>query len=123
MKRISELLSSVTETVSLETRFQHTQVASEGKWATQTELFAVAHLLKTDICVYTKSGWTWKWLRYTGQFVDKSLVVHDTAIYLQHTGQCHYDIVTNTSDNSVPQVKSLPSTDKSSTLLLKELQN
>ena len=69
-------------------------------WATHVEIFTTAHLLKTDIYIYTKCGNSFKWLKHSGKFLDTNLAVEKSAVYLQHTNGNHYDVVLSTSNNS-----------------------
>ena len=65
------------------------------------KLFATAHLLKTDIYIYGKSGKIFSWLKFTADFIDPTIVSSDKAIYLNHTNGNHYDVVKSTSTYTV----------------------
>jgi len=78
-----------------------------GSWATETEIFTMAHLLKTDIYTYTKPNGSesYRWLKHSGQFVDRNLQVHtQTNIYLHHANNNHFEVVL---DVTSPETKNL----------------
>ncbi|KAK3086547.1 hypothetical protein FSP39_020072 [Pinctada imbricata] len=64
-------------------------------WASEVEIFASAHFLRTDIYVYSHVGSNDVWLKHSGQFVEPNLAVSEHAINLQHTHGNHYDIILN----------------------------
>ncbi|XP_023932797.1 uncharacterized protein LOC112042458 [Lingula anatina] len=80
---------------------RRTGMDSENVWGTETEILAAAHLLQTDIYVYSKPGDSWKWLKYSANFLDQNNHSHNTAIYLQNTNSDHYDIVQSVCDSSL----------------------
>jgi hypothetical protein len=71
----------------------NTKMFTLGTWATETEIFATASLLQTDIYVYTAvSPGVWKWLRHgpLQQLQSK----HVPSLYLVNTASIHFDVVT-----------------------------
>ncbi|XP_060553971.1 uncharacterized protein LOC132715016 [Ruditapes philippinarum] len=80
-----------------------TKMATNNTWATQTEIFVMSHLLKTDIFIYTNSGNNYQWLRHSGQFLDRNMVVHNQCIYLNHHNRNHYEVVLEVAKNSIPE--------------------
>ena len=61
---------------------------SERIWATETEIFAAAHMYNVNVYTYTKYGLRWKWLKHSpsqSQTTD--------GIYLYHRNLNHYDVV------------------------------
>jgi hypothetical protein len=76
---------------------KNSNMTKSGIWASEVEIFATAHLLKTDIYIYGKSGKTFSWLKFSAAFIDSTVVSSDKAIYLNHTNGNHYDVVKSTS--------------------------
>ena len=62
-------------------------------WATDVEIFSACSLLQTDIFVYTKVGQGCKWQKFSKSMLNESTPINDRAIYLNHTGGVHYDVV------------------------------
>ena len=62
-----------------------------GSWGTEVEIYATAHLLQTDIYIYTLYGLNWKWLKFSATTIEPSISINQEVIYLQHTGLNHYD--------------------------------
>lgn len=60
-----------------------------GKWATDVEIFATAHLLRTDIYTFSRGCW----LRFAVDDVEPSDQNRTEAIYLNHRHQNHYNVV------------------------------
>ena len=61
-----------------------------GTWATEVEIMAVAHMLKTDIYTFDDIN---NWYIFCASFVDREVVRSDEAIYLYHRQRVHYDVV------------------------------
>ena len=55
-----------------------------GLWATEIELFATEHLLKTYVYIYGQSGKTFFRLKFSAKFFDPTVVFFDEFIYLNH---------------------------------------
>lgn len=49
---------------------RQTNMRNAGVWATEVEIFTVAHLLKTNVYTYTKHGEHLKWLRHTTNRIE-----------------------------------------------------
>jgi hypothetical protein len=79
------------------------RVKQIATWATQTEVFAMAHMLKTDIYIYTKSGDRLTWMKFSGQCIDSTMQVNEKSIYLYHTNLNHYDVAIDISRDTVEQ--------------------
>lgn len=74
---------------SVESHISSCKMNQEGKWATEVEIFATAHLLNTDI--YTFSGGSW--MRFSVDDVEPYELNRTGAIYLNHHQQNHYNVV------------------------------
>jgi hypothetical protein len=69
---------------------------SEGTWATELEILGLSHLLKTDI--HTFSGG--QWISFSGSMINSRYEkASQEAIYLNHTNENHYDVVTSVVNN------------------------
>lgn len=62
--------------LSIENYLQRTRMMESRVWATQEEIFALAHLLKTNIYVQSLSGHNWTWMKFSGQFIDAHLYTY-----------------------------------------------
>ncbi len=75
------------------------KMLQNGTWATQVEIFAMAHLLGTDIQIYTeyntaKDGTKlFKWMNHSGKFVEQSFNTSDMCMYINHANGNHYNVV------------------------------
>ena len=87
---------------SLSDYLNNSQVASESVWATDVEIFSACSLLQTDIYVYTKVGQGCKWHKFSKSMLNESPPVNDRAIYLNHTGGVHYDVVLEVDFDLLP---------------------
>lgn len=67
-----------------------------GKWATELEILACAHLLSLDI--FTFSGC--RWIRFSGKNVSKSFKPKTVALYLNHKDENHYNVVLDVGDSN-----------------------
>lgn len=67
----------------------------EGKWATDVEIFATAHLLHTDIYTFSRGCW----LRFSVDDVEPSEQNRTEAIYLNHRHQNHYNVVLSVNED------------------------
>jgi hypothetical protein len=72
---------------------QHNKMAQNGIWATEMEIIGTAHMLSTDLVIYSQYGNHKKWLRYSGRLLDRNLTVSDRAIFINHAGGVHYELV------------------------------
>ncbi|XP_052695810.1 uncharacterized protein LOC128174255 [Crassostrea angulata] len=61
----------------------------EGNWATEIEIFALAHMLSVDIFTFSNGNW----LKFSGQNVCASLRTKRNGLYLNHQNQNHYEVV------------------------------
>ena len=79
---------------SVESYIRTSCMEKDGIWATEFEIICSACLLHTDI--YTFSGG--KWLTHSARQLaqDHSILPH--AIYLDHAGLCHYNVVLSTTN-------------------------
>ena len=87
---------------SLSDYLNNSQVASESVWATAVEIFSACSLLQTDIYVYTKVGQGCKWQKFSKCMLNESPPINDRAIYLNHTGGVHYDVVLEVDFDLLP---------------------
>ena len=72
---------------------QRRRMDVDKTWATEIELFAMAHFLKTDIYVYALTGQNFQWLKHSGAFLQEHLEIDTQCIYLFNREQNHYDVV------------------------------
>lgn len=63
----------------------------DGKWATEIEILALSHLLKTKIHTYSQN----RWVTFSGRMVNSENMALFGDIYLDHKNQNHYDFVTS----------------------------
>ena len=77
----------------------HTKMSYHGTWGSDVELIAASHLFETDIFVYTKSGYNYKWNKFSKSMLNGFLPKNKCAIYLNHTGGVHYDVVLDVCSN------------------------
>lgn len=92
MIKIERKLSSLINE-PIENYLQRTRMMESRVWATQVEIFAMAHFLKTNIYVYSLSGHNWTWMKISGQFIDAHLHTYAGDIYLYHRNLNHYEVV------------------------------
>ena len=78
---------------SLESYLANSQMARNGVWGTDIEMFSAASLLSTDIFVYTQFGYTCKWLKFSRIMIDGNKPENGCSIYLNHSNRIHYDVV------------------------------
>ena len=78
---------------SLEDYLSCTNMTNKTTWGTDIEILAVSSMLQTDIFVYTQVGTVYKWNRFSTSMLDGSLPRNKCAIYINHTGGVHYDVV------------------------------
>ena len=63
-------------------------------WASEKEIFMMAHLLKIDICIYsTRFG---GWQVHSGHFLDPNLQISWQKLYISHPSENHYEVVLST---------------------------
>ena len=79
----------------LEDYLLNSKIASDKTWGTDIEILTASSLLNTDIYVYTKTGKTFCWHRFSKQLLhgNELLPVHEHSIYLYHENEVHYDVV------------------------------
>ncbi|XP_070573805.1 uncharacterized protein [Ptychodera flava] len=76
---------------TMEQYLQQSEIAMLGKFASEVEIVASAHFLKTDIFTYMINK---RWLKYSGKMVDPHIRVDKKSIYLKHCNANHYQVVT-----------------------------
>jgi len=70
MQTISSLMSPLMErNMDVINYLQRSRMSEISVWATSTEIYATAHLLKTYIYVYGKWGNKLAWQKHTGQYL------------------------------------------------------
>ncbi|XP_061170416.1 uncharacterized protein LOC133179738 [Saccostrea echinata] len=106
MREMDDKLTSVLPMIeSVANYIRRTRINECTFWATEVEIITAAHLLKTDIFIYSSDH---GWQKYSGKLVDPLLQTEEFAIYLKHTNGNHYDVVTNTvqvTENTVVEQK------------------
>nr|XP_022307628.1 uncharacterized protein LOC111113627 [Crassostrea virginica] len=70
---------------------------ANGSWATEVEIFAMAHLLKVDIYTFSAGHW----LRFSCEDVEPNSQSKAAAIYLNHKGRNHYNVVISVSKENM----------------------
>ena len=96
---------------SVENHLALSKMSIEGSWATEVEIFAMAHLLNIDIYTYTNNHW----LRFSCEDIDSSSQSKEAAIYLNHCGQNHYNVVLTVAKETVNTSKNLQDFEKKMT--------
>ena len=75
------------------------KMAFDKVWATEKEIFAAAHMLKTDIFIFghyaDKRPWVWH--KHSARMFLQELQTYDRNIYLKNTNRNHYDVVLSIS--------------------------
>ena len=82
---------------SVDMHLSSTCMSNNSTWATEVEIFAVAHLLKVDIYTYSAG----QWLRFSVEDVEPKIRKETGAIYLNHCMENHYNIVLAVSDEII----------------------
>lgn len=93
-----ELTTVLPSRITVRQYLQKSNMASLSVWATEVEITAMASCLQTDIYVYSFTEQTWKWLKYTASQSQANIRNKYNAIYLKHTNQNHFEVVTSTQD-------------------------
>ncbi|XP_062600308.1 uncharacterized protein LOC134261943 [Saccostrea cucullata] len=83
-----------------EAYLSNTSMRCERIWATETEIFAAADMLKVDIYVYSKYGPHWKWMKHSPTQSDVT-----GGIYLYHRNLNHYDVVLSVQNENPKALK------------------
>ena len=65
------------------------------------EIIAASSLLETDIYVYTKVGFIYKWQRFSSSILSGCSAKNVGGLYLQNTSGVHYDIVLDVNASSL----------------------
>ncbi|XP_062597979.1 uncharacterized protein LOC134259411 [Saccostrea cucullata] len=77
---------------SVENHISLSGMLRDGIWATEVEILALSHLLRTEIHTYSQN----RWVTYSGQMVNsEEIMVSLGGIYLDHVNQSHYNVVTS----------------------------
>ena len=84
------------EHASVESYMRTTCMTHEGVWATEFEIVCTAFLLHCDIYTFSEG----KWRKYSAAQWEKNIEVLPYAIYLDHEGSCHYNVVLRTLQKS-----------------------
>ena len=78
---------------------EETKMCEDRNWGSDVELFVAAAMFEIDIFVYSKYRNKYDWLLFPSSEVNKNLSsTPEQAIYLNHTGLVHYDVVTNVEE-------------------------
>ena len=88
---------------SVENHLLSSKMSENGTWATEVEIFAMAHLLNVEIYTYTNGHW----LRFSPNDVDSCMQSTVGAIYLSHCGQNHYNVVVTVESESLDLLNAL----------------
>ncbi|XP_061191659.1 uncharacterized protein LOC133199853 [Saccostrea echinata] len=77
---------------SVENHISLSSMCMDGRWATELEILALSHLLKTEIHTYSEN----KWVTFSGLMVNpEENMASLGGIYLDHKNQNHYNVVTS----------------------------
>ena len=99
MKKISDIVEvNFLNSRTLENYLSSSQMPSNSTWATEVEIYTAAHMLNTNIYIYSiyaqaQQGHQWKWLLHSPTLLDHTLQPSNRSIYLYHRNQNHYDVV------------------------------
>ncbi|XP_062594109.1 uncharacterized protein LOC134255598 [Saccostrea cucullata] len=89
---------------SVENHISLSGMLMDGKWATEVEILALSHLLKSGIHTYSQN----RWVTYSRQIVNSEENVTSLGgIYLDHINQNHYNVVTSITNGENITVTSL----------------
>ncbi|XP_078320119.1 uncharacterized protein LOC111115941 [Crassostrea virginica] len=98
---------------SVDIHLLSTCMSDNGTWATEVEIFAVAHLLKVDIYTYSAG----QWLRFSVEDVEPNVRKETSAIYLNHCMENHYNVVLADSNETIDIPETVSNVEQ------KEIQN
>ena len=73
----------------IESHLLSSNMYNDGAWATEVEIFAMAHLLYVDIYTFSQEPW----LRFCVNDVEPSSHKEVGSIYLNHCTEIHYNVV------------------------------
>ena len=126
VSRISGLLRSPT---TPQQYLKNSGMEKFGTWGTEVELFVASFVFNVRIYVFSKYGNTKKWLEFKPSDINPAISeVPRECIYLNHKGQCHYEVVTeidvseeNCSDDSCVIIDNSMSSEKVSFLVFSVL--
>ena len=79
-----------------------TGMRNQHVWGTDVEIIAASSLLETDIYVYTKVGFLYKWQRFSSSILSGYPAKNVGGLYLQNTSGVHYDIVLDVASSLTP---------------------
>ena len=79
-----------------------TGMGNQQVWGTDVEIIAASSLLETDIYVYTKVGFLYKWQRFSSSILSGYPAKNIGGLYLQNTSGVHYDIVLDVASTLTP---------------------
>ena len=78
------------------------KLRNQHVWGTDVEIIAASSLLETDIYVYTKVGFLYKWQRFSSSILSGHPAKNVGGLYLQNTSGVHYDIVLDVASSLTP---------------------
>ncbi|XP_038064734.1 uncharacterized protein LOC119735105 [Patiria miniata] len=84
------------ERTSLPVYLARSNMSQDGSWATDVEIFTAAHLLGTDIYIYSAGNNNTanpRWHKFTGKMLDRNAQVSDRSFYIHHKNGNHYEAV------------------------------
>ena len=89
-----ELMQPVlrSEFDSVKSYIETSCMVQDGIWATEFEIVCTSFLLQCDIYTFSET----KWLKYSAAQWDPSIEMLPCAIFLDHAGECHYNVVLST---------------------------
>ena len=79
-----------------------TGMTNQHVWGADVEIIAASSLLETDIYVYTKVGFLYKWQRFSSSILSGYPAKNIGGLYLQNTSGVRYDIVLDVASSLTP---------------------
>lgn len=87
---------------------QSSGMRQEGTWGTDVEIYTAAHMLQTNIYVYSAYGPDQlKWMCHSPTDIDHALQTSDRSIYLYHIDGNHYEVVRSVESATSPPLGSV----------------
>ena len=80
-----------------------TGMTNQHVWGTDVEIIAASSLLETDIYVYTKVSFLYKWRWFSSFMLSGYPAKNTSGLFLQNTSGVHYDIVLDVASPLTPQ--------------------
>lgn len=79
-----------------------TGMTNQHVWGTDVEIMATSSLLETDIYVYMKVGFIYKWEKFSGSILSGYPAKNTGGLYVQNISGVHYDIAQDVACSPTP---------------------